>query len=64
MKPLWRTTIHIWTEDDPQKAELETLAYEATEGSAFCSKQDSEYIRDPIAAGLQTEFFDGPDDEV
>lgn len=40
-KPLFKTTVVIWTEYDPQVAEveLEDLAREATEGDAYASSQ-------------------------
>jgi hypothetical protein len=60
-RPLWRTVIHIWTEEDPQATELVDLAREATEGNAYCDYQNTEYIESPVAAGLQTSFFDDPD---
>ena len=69
MKPLWRTTIHIWTEDDPAGENgiaaamhpdtwLSDLAHEAETGHAYCNYTQSEKIADPVAAGLQTDFFD------
>ncbi len=59
--PLWRTTIHIWTEYDPQQMELQDLAREATDGDGYCDLQRAEYIRDPNMLP-HTEFFDDVDD--
>lgn len=36
---LWKTTIVIWSEQDPQGAEAVDLARDATDGDSFCSKQ-------------------------
>lgn len=36
---LWKTTIVIWSEFNPQETELEDLAREATSGMAYCSRQ-------------------------
>ncbi len=65
MKALYRTTIHIWTEYDPnsgvQLDDLSNLAYQAEEGEGFCDYMKSEFIDNPIAAGLNIdgqEFFD------
>lgn len=63
-KPLYKTTIVIWSEEDPSDVELEELAREATEGNSYCSKMRSEPIEDPKSdpAWDGTEFF-GCDDE-
>ena len=63
MKALWRTTIYIWTEYDPQHLELSELAREAEVGNAYCDYMRFDYIENPVAAGLATEFFDEPDNE-
>lgn len=48
IKRLWKTTIVIWTKTDPRDLEILDLARNATDGAAFCSKQDSvEVIGDP-----------------
>lgn len=64
MKPLYRTIIHIWTEYDPTSEELEDLIYEAVAGDAYCSYKHIELIANPKAAGLESEFFDDPDEVV
>ena len=65
MQKLYKTTIIIWSEDDPSGMELEDLGREATSGNSYCSKQVSELIRnpsqDPDWDG--TEFFKDPEDE-
>jgi hypothetical protein len=45
---LYRTTIVIWSTDDPtDKLELEDMAREATGGEMYCSKQVSVAVDDP-----------------
>lgn len=68
MKALYKTTIVIWSEDNPtDKMELSALAREAESGSAYCSKMRSERVRDPSKDEEWdgTEFFgeDGEEDE-
>ena len=65
MKPLYRTIIEIWTDYDPSNPQIELvhLAQEATDGDAYCNRQVTEHIDNPGEAGLQTEFFDDPDEE-
>jgi len=46
-KALYRTTIVIWSEYDGEKVEIEDLAFQATEGNAYCSKQSSVLVREP-----------------
>lgn len=46
-KPLYKATIVIWSEFDPTSLELEDLAREATNGSAYCSVMDCEVIENP-----------------
>ena len=47
MKPLYKTTIVIWSEYDGSEVELEDLARAATEGDAYCSDYYTEYVKDP-----------------
>ena len=47
MKPLYKTTIVIWTEEDTRGWELEDLAREATVGVAYCSTQTIAAVLDP-----------------
>lgn len=58
-KQLWRTTIVIWSDYDPEQAkmEIEDLAHEATAGECHCDKQETELVTDP-AQFPDTELFD------
>jgi hypothetical protein len=60
-QPLWKTTIVIWSEQQPPDGiSLEEIGREADEGSYYCSRQGSEIIdqpsRDPAWDG--TGFFE------
>lgn len=59
-KPLYKTTIVIWTDFDPSESEIAGLAQEATDGTAYCSVQKSEKIDDPTKDPDWdgTEFFE------
>ena len=46
-RPLRKTTIVIWSEYDGSKVELENLAWQATRGDAYCSKQETVYVENP-----------------
>lgn len=62
---LYKTTIVIWSEYDPQDVELEDLARDATSGEAFCDKQKTVFITDQ-GKFPDTEFFgveDGAEEE-
>lgn len=58
-KKLFKTTIVIWSEDDPSNVELTDLAFGATDGLAFCSKQKTELVedRENDPDWVDTEFF-------
>ena len=62
---LWKTTIVIWTEYDPQQSELADLCRDAVEGEAYCSKVDSVWLPDPEGDPDWdgTEFFNPEDEE-
>ncbi len=65
-KPLYKTTIVIWSEDNPHdQYELIDLAQEATDGSMYCSKQKSKYVDDPSKDQDWdgTDFFGNDDDD-
>ncbi len=66
MKPLYKTTIVVWTDTHPGDADIKDLALEATSGNAYCSKQDTELVsspeKDPDWDGTEF-FFDDDDDE-
>jgi len=40
-KNLYKTTIVIWTENDPQNMKIEDLAEEVEDGNAICSRQET-----------------------
>lgn len=65
MKKLFKTTIIIWSEENPNSMELEDVAREATSGEAYCSSMRSELIEEPEkdSAWDGTEFFDSELDE-
>lgn len=44
---LWKTTVIIWTDYDPQSIELSALARESEVGDAYCSSQECKAISDP-----------------
>lgn len=68
MKPgqLYKTTIIIWTEHDPDFLEIEPLARDATSGDSYCSAKRSVLIEDPKADPDWdgTDFFDAGDDDA
>jgi hypothetical protein len=65
MKSLYKTTIVIWTEYNPDLLEIEALAREAMAGDAYCSRQDLELVVHPEkdADWDGTEFFAYLDEE-
>ena len=66
MKTLFKTTIVIWTEEDPTDgAELVALARRARDGNAYCSKQVATKVEDPLSDPDwdNTEFFDDPTED-
>lgn len=60
-KPLYKTTIVIWSDEDPTDMEIDMLARDAISGGSYCSKQQTEIIPDPKKDKDWdgTEFFDG-----
>lgn len=65
-KPLFKTTIVIWTEWDPRYYEIDYMACEAIGGGAYCSSQTIDLIQDPQSDPTWdgTEFFeDGADND-
>ncbi len=56
---LYKTTIVIWSDTNPGNATLGDLAYEATEGNSYCSRQETETVAEPEADPQWdgTEFF-------
>jgi hypothetical protein len=63
-KPLYKTTIVIWSEYDPQVG-IDYLARDAMQGEAYCSKQKSVAVQDPTLDPDWdgTEFFSTFDDD-
>lgn len=51
---LYKSKIIIWTDFNPDAIELDRLAWEATNGSAYCSSQEG-------TAVLETEVDNDPD---
>lgn len=47
MKKMFKTTIVIWSNYDPNPVELEDLAQSATDGDAYCSVQRTEEVSNP-----------------
>lgn len=47
MKPLYKTTVVIWSATPGDTQELSTLATAAESGDAYCSRFRSEHIADP-----------------
>ncbi len=63
-KKLYKSTIVIWTDYNPDTVELEDLAREAQRGDAYCSKNVSAEVdprTDPDWDG--TEFFGIDEDD-
>jgi hypothetical protein len=67
LKPLYKSTIIIWSEYDPSALdfELSELAHEAETGDAYCSSMTCSRVAEPEKhpAWDGTEFFDEEDDE-
>jgi len=63
-KPLWKSTIVIWTEFDPYDTEIDTLAWHAMEGDGYCSRHIADHIADPESDPDWdgTEFFWDPEE--
>lgn len=56
---LYKSTIEIWSEFDPETVELEVLAREATEGMAICDTQTTVRVElEQAPEGVQS-FFVG-----
>lgn len=64
MRPLYKTTIVIWTDSDPAGCEIAYLACEAENGDAYCSLRETVLVPEPEKdpAWDSTEFFGCEDD--
>ena len=61
---LWKTTIHIWTDFDPQSVGLTRLAQEADDGDGFCDYIFHEYVENPESySAAAVDFFQGEEAE-
>lgn len=64
MRPLYKTTIVIWSDSDVTSCEIASLAHEAETGDAYCSHRETVLVpepeKDPAWDG--TEFFSCEDD--
>jgi hypothetical protein len=47
LEKLFKTTIVIWSEDDPRDLSLGDLAREAERGSSYCSKSETRSVEEP-----------------
>lgn len=61
---LYKTTIVIWSNYDPENTELENLACDAAFGDAYCSRQRSHLVEKPEEDPdwEDTDFFSREDD--
>lgn len=64
VKPLYKTTIIIWSEYNPEDVELDDIASDATNGESYCTTCTHELVPDPEfdPDWDNTEFFDEPDE--
>jgi hypothetical protein len=58
-KELWKTTIVIWSDFDPQDYTAEELGRESMHGDAHCSSMKTKYVKDVKSDSDwdETEFF-------
>jgi len=47
MRPLYKTTIVIWSDFNPERTEIHALAHEAVSGDCYCSTRHDELVPDP-----------------
>lgn len=65
MSKLFKTTIVIWSEFNPEGVyEIDRLSQEAMSGMAYCSKQKTEEVKEPTSDPDWdgTEFFEHPEE--
>lgn len=60
MKKLFKTTIVIWSEQNPACLSLSELGQRAEDGDCYCSKSDTQVVNDPDndSDWDGTEFFE------
>lgn len=58
-KPLFKTTIVIWSPYDPTNLEVDELVMDAVHGESYCSMVDTFEVEDPTSDDCWdgTEFF-------
>lgn len=66
VKPLYKSTVVIWSSFDPANFELSGLSREAEQGEAYCSVFRTRRIRRPLQDPDWdgTEFFDSRCEEA
>jgi hypothetical protein len=64
MKPLFKTTIIIWSEANTDNVSAEELAHDADSGDSYCSVKNCKFVESPDEDEDwdDTEFF-GDDEE-
>lgn len=64
-KPLYKTTIVIWSEYDGTERELSDLAWQAEQGDAYCSRYRSTLVENPNSDPDfdDTDFFNFMDED-
>jgi len=60
---LWKTTIVVWSEFDPQRVPEDRLVREAVDGQAIITKRESVLVSSPYSQddGPPEDFFDRGD---
>jgi hypothetical protein len=63
---MYKTTIVIWSDYDPSKSDIDTLARDSISGQSYCSVRKSEHIQNHRSDNDWdgTEFFDEPGEVV
>lgn len=66
MDGLWKTTIIIWSDFNPEDFDIEDLSRETMAGGAYCAEQKVEFIDEPVddVDWDGTTFFYGEEKEV
>jgi hypothetical protein len=64
-KPLYKTTVVIWSEFDGTTIELSELARDAEVGESYCAFSRSELVEDPESDPFWdgTDFFDDGEEQ-